>query len=220
MVTAVESFTAVEEYEDLYAPKQELGKDEFLQLLVTQMQYQDPLSPMDNSQMIAQLAQFSSLEQMTNVAASNQGVQAYAMIGKEITGSMVSVDGSAINETVTGIVQSVNSEGTKHFVILQTGESINVDDITNVQEPSSSPSQTEIAIATEGTQAFSLLGKHAYFPAEDTDGIVKDFDGEVVSVRKKDGRYYAEVNVGKFDDAGNPLNAMVGVQDIVKVTNM
>lgn len=46
-----------------------LNKDAFLQLLVTQMQHQDPLNPQDNSQYVAQLAQFSALEQMTNVAS-------------------------------------------------------------------------------------------------------------------------------------------------------
>ena len=49
--------------------KKELDKDAFLSLLVTQMQYQDPLSPMDNTEYLAQLAQYSSLEQMTNVAS-------------------------------------------------------------------------------------------------------------------------------------------------------
>ena len=44
-----------------------LGKDEFLNLLVTQMQSQDPLEPMDSTAMIAELAQFSSLEQMQNL---------------------------------------------------------------------------------------------------------------------------------------------------------
>ncbi|WP_051321642.1 flagellar hook assembly protein FlgD [Chrysiogenes arsenatis] len=51
-------------------PKQEMGKDEFLKLLITQMQQQDPTNPMDNAQMIAQTAQFSSLEQMSNMAKS------------------------------------------------------------------------------------------------------------------------------------------------------
>ena len=51
-----------------------LGKDEFLKLLVTQMQYQDPLSPMDNTEFTAQLAQFSSLEQLFSVNENLEGI--------------------------------------------------------------------------------------------------------------------------------------------------
>lgn len=47
---------------------QSLGKDDFLQLLVTKLQHQDPLDPQSDEDFIAQLAQFSSLEQMNNVA--------------------------------------------------------------------------------------------------------------------------------------------------------
>ncbi len=51
----------------LFKDKKEMGKDQFLQLLVAQLRYQDPLNPTDNTQYVAQLAQFSSLESSNNV---------------------------------------------------------------------------------------------------------------------------------------------------------
>ena len=52
----------------------ELGKEQFLQLLVTQLQNQDPLNPMEDQEFIAQMAQFSSLEQLMNLNTSMQGL--------------------------------------------------------------------------------------------------------------------------------------------------
>jgi flagellar basal-body rod modification protein FlgD len=73
---------------------QELGKDVFLKLLVTQLQNQDPLNPADSTEFTSQLAQFSSLEQLSNVnenldtlklyQASINNAQAVGFIGKEI----------------------------------------------------------------------------------------------------------------------------------------
>jgi flagellar basal-body rod modification protein FlgD len=72
-----------------------IGKEDFLNLLITQLQNQDPLNPTDSTEFTAQLAQFSSLEQLTNVndnleqlqnfQASANNSQAVSLLGKEIT---------------------------------------------------------------------------------------------------------------------------------------
>ena len=72
-----------------------MGKDDFLHLLITQLQNQDPLNPTDHTEFTAQLAQFSSLEQLSNVndnleqmqnfQASTNNSQAISLLGKEIT---------------------------------------------------------------------------------------------------------------------------------------
>ncbi len=111
----------------------DLDRDAFLQLLVKQMQNQDPLDPMDNSAMIAQLAQFSSLEQMNNLNTSFEGVKtsmstlsgnidqlnfisAQAMLGQQVQGV------SEAGTLVTGNVDSVHLDGTN--VLLSVGDAL------------------------------------------------------------------------------------------------
>lgn len=61
-----------------------MDKDAFLQLLVAQMQYQDPLEPTSNTEYIAQYAQFSQVEQMQNMAASTDLARASSLVGEEV----------------------------------------------------------------------------------------------------------------------------------------
>ncbi|GMV99638.1 MAG: hypothetical protein AMXMBFR84_07770 [Candidatus Hydrogenedentota bacterium] len=102
----------------------ELGKDAFLELLVRQIQYQDPLEPTDNADMLAQLAQFTSLEQMNNLNESferlssnmdqNNFITGSLLLGRTITG--LDVDG----ESVEGVVEGVHMDD--GIVYLTVGE--------------------------------------------------------------------------------------------------
>ncbi|MBQ2552897.1 MAG: flagellar hook assembly protein FlgD [Treponema sp.] len=86
---------------------QSLGKDDFLKLLITQMQNQDPTDPMDNTEFIAQMAEFSTLEQMTNMNSNfeqlNQMLTSNQAIGT--IGKVVDLD---LGGTMTrGVVEAV-----------------------------------------------------------------------------------------------------------------
>ena len=82
-----------------------LGKDDFLKLFVAQLQHQDPMNPMEDSDFMGQMAQFSTLEQITNVASANEMSQSLGLLGKTVT----YVDKDRV--THTGVVQAVDTKG-------------------------------------------------------------------------------------------------------------
>ena len=100
--------TAIESTKKDTTGTSELGKDAFLQLLVAQMKYQDPLNPTSDTQYIAQLAQFSQLEQLQNLSATNENSQMLSLVGKEVCVSVENADGteSYKNGKVSGVTLS------------------------------------------------------------------------------------------------------------------
>ncbi len=95
------------------AEKSGMGKDSFLKLLVTQLRHQDPTRPMEDREFIAQMAQFSTLEQMTNLnnevknlLYSSRSAEAYGVLGKDID----SFD-PVTNKRVSGTVSSIFYKG-------------------------------------------------------------------------------------------------------------
>ncbi len=109
--------------------KNELGKDAFLQLLVTQMKYQDPLNPSSNTEYIAQLATFSQLEQMQNISAMTSTSQALSLVGKNVIVKTKS-DSGAINY-ISGKVDFVNMSSGKARISIN-GNLYSIDDLDSV----------------------------------------------------------------------------------------
>src|SRR4051794_9210271 len=101
--------TAGSSASQVHAPKKELDQTDFLNLLTTQMQYQDPLKPMDNQELTAQMTSFSSLNQLVSIGQKLDAVQqqqwtssqlqATSLVGKEVSMAgnrlQLGVDGKA-----------------------------------------------------------------------------------------------------------------------------
>ena len=113
----------------LQGPQQDfLGKEAFLQLLVTELSNQDPLNPMDDREFIAQLVQLSTLEQMTSLNTGLeilQLIQATGFVGKGV--EALTLDGSHVVGTVT----EVKFTGSEPLLIVED-TAITLDEVISV----------------------------------------------------------------------------------------
>lgn len=118
-----------------------LGKDEFLKILMTQLQNQDPTNPMKDKEFISQMASFSSLEQMTNMSGAIEKLteaQSFAPVVKysAMIGKDVSYEVRDENGNVTGIESSTVDAVTKKqgsvLLELSNGEKIDTNHVVRV----------------------------------------------------------------------------------------
>jgi flagellar basal-body rod modification protein FlgD len=121
-ITKISSVPSYEAYKEAQQRKvqQELGKNDFLSLLSAQLRYQDPMEPVKDSDFVAQLAQFSSLEQMTQLNETMSLFQYYSLAGKYVYGEAVFDDG--VTRPVSGVVDRVINTNGEAYV--QIGENI------------------------------------------------------------------------------------------------
>ncbi|SDL73994.1 flagellar hook assembly protein FlgD [Sediminibacillus halophilus] len=124
-----------------------LGKDEFLKILMAQLQNQDPLNPMEDKEFVSQMASFSSLEQMTNMSSSmdrlvnsqtiSPVLQYSHLIGKEVSYNRYDEETGQVIETPTSEVTAVSQSDGKAILELSNGEKIYADSVLKVSSPSS-----------------------------------------------------------------------------------
>jgi len=103
-----------------------LGKQDFLNLLLTQMRYQNPLDPLSNSEFVAQTAQFSSLEQLLSMSEAFTGLQATIMLGRNVKANTMT------GTTIEGTVKSVNLSGQTPLLTLNDGSLVDMKDVFEV----------------------------------------------------------------------------------------
>ncbi|MEK4093364.1 MULTISPECIES: flagellar hook assembly protein FlgD [unclassified Viridibacillus] len=182
-----------------------LGKDAFLQLLITQLQNQDPTNPMDDKEFIAQMAQFSSLEQMTNMTTAlenltqlqqqSQLIEFNSFIGKDVKWHEVTdkkgEDGKPIVNEGTGTVVRVKYNGEGVIFVLADGKELTPSNISEVINGSTGSTGGSLV------EASMLIGKNiTYKVTEDKDDNEESEESPnevtneatVQSVSKKDGQ--------------------------------
>ena len=106
-----------------------MDKDAFLQLLVAQMKYQDPLEPTSNTEYVSQYATFSELEQMQNMSSSLNLSRASETVGKEVIVESKTEGGET--KTIQGYVEKVVYNGSKAYLSID-GALYSIDDLKQV----------------------------------------------------------------------------------------
>lgn len=107
-----------------------LGLEDFMKILLTQLQYQDPLKPMDNQEFMAQIAQFTSLEQtqqlndkLDQLITNQAALQSVGLIGR-------TVDISTTTGQVTGTVASLSLQGDSPQISVTTTSGSTIANVT------------------------------------------------------------------------------------------
>ena len=126
--TGITNATAIGTAQAAPTPKNEMGKDDFLKLLVGQLKHQDPMNPMEDKDFMGQMAQFSQLEQMTNVASAIQSQRAFGLLGRDVT-----YNDDKTGELKTGKVEKVAIDGSTTTLTIGGVGGVKTDAVTEVR---------------------------------------------------------------------------------------
>lgn len=178
----------------------EVSIDTFYQLLIAEMQNQDPLEPMSNTEFISQMASFTSLQSQKDALYYSQSNYASSLVGKTVIVAQDS--GTDKLATTTGVVESVNLSGGS-FEIVVDGKSYSLSNIMEIVNPT-----TASATESGSTYASDLIGKTVTVQALDANGATIVDEGVVTAVEVKDGvpsiivngLAYSTDNIVKIED--------------------
>ena len=182
---------------------QEMDKNAFLTILSAELSNMDPMGNNDSTQYVTQMAQFASMEQMTNLNTTMSGYANNSLVGKGVT--LKSVDSQGVN--YTGIVKSVTTNSSKTTVSVEVNENgtntykdFDISDILSVLDVPdySLPSINNINGNMSFLVASSFIGKHIELNEKDKNNINKT--GEVLGIVKDQGVVKVRVKLHDSDE--------------------
>lgn len=144
-------------------------KDSFLQILVAQMKYQDPMEPTSNTEYISQYATFTQVEQLNNMANSMSLSRASELVGKTVKVTQTNADTGKSSEII-GTVDYVTYSGNKAYLSIN-GTAYNVDDVTEVYDADFTAAQDQVK---DFQEAIDKLPRSLDFVNEQEHGLTID----------------------------------------------
>lgn len=190
----------------------DLDKQDFLNLLVAQMKYQDPLEPQSNTEYVTQLATFTQVEAIENMSYTAESLQASELVGKTV---IMRPTNSVTGETsyVTGVVDYMMKEGSN--VYLSVGGSLyKLDDLYTVAE---NEYMEATLLADDFDNAIAQIpdADHVSLEYEETFKQIREQYDSLTDYQKEFITNNCQESMEKFLAAETALNALIALRDYI-----
>ncbi len=189
-----------------------LGKDDFLQLLVAQMKYQDPLEPTSNTEYISQYATFSELEQMQNMSSTMELSRASDLVGKTVV--VETTDATGKTSSDMGVVDYISYENNKALVWVN-GQSWLLDDVKEVADPAYIEAYSMAVTLNTALNKLPNINALTVQDKDAVDSISKMYEG----MDEYQQSFVAQESVEKIKNYVQKMQELIKLQEIADDNN-
>ena len=189
-----------------------LGKDDFLQLLVAQMKYQDPLEPTSNTEYISQYATFSELEQMQNMSSTMELSRASDLVGKTVVVETTDATGNTSSDM--GVVDYISYENNKALVWVN-GQSWALDSVKEVADPAYIEAYSMAVTLNTALNKLPNINALTIQDKDAVDSISKMFDG----MDEYQQSFVAQESIDKIKNYVQKMQELIKLQELADDNN-
>lgn len=233
-VNSTSSSTQGQSVTDIYNPKnsnvtdkgtrivkkgQDMDKNAFLKILAAELSNQDPDNAKDGTEYVSQMAQWTNLEQMTNLNSRMTLTGANSFIGKNVTFKDTDYQGNPINGLVTNVTKNgddvelkvlVGQEKDSNGNLVDSYKEFNLDDVTAINDDINSLVNTAQNATNNFLNASALIGKTVEINEQDSNK--NNYTGEVKGISKDSSGIKVKVQVGQNDVKEFPFDEVISVK--------